>query len=78
MVQAAFSFQSTLSLSGYIAKTEYPDVSEALRYSLSHPAALQALPHWDYECDVLVLGFGAAGACAALEAARAGARVLLA
>src|SRR3954469_17125319 len=29
------------------------------------------------EVDVVVVGFGIAGACAALEAARAGARVLL-
>src|SRR5579863_8943732 len=35
IVQAAFAFQSTLSLSGYIAKTEYPAVTDALRYSLS-------------------------------------------
>jgi len=30
---------------------------------------------WDEVCDVLVVGFGAAGACAALEASAAGARV---
>jgi 3-oxo-5alpha-steroid 4-dehydrogenase len=34
-------------------------------------------PTWDVEADVVVVGFGAAGACAALEAARAGARVIL-
>jgi 3-oxo-5alpha-steroid 4-dehydrogenase len=28
--------------------------------------------HWDIEADVVVIGFGAAGACAALEAAAAG------
>ena len=32
---------------------------------------------WNAECDVLVVGFGAAGACAAIEAANAGARVLV-
>jgi 3-oxo-5alpha-steroid 4-dehydrogenase len=32
---------------------------------------------WDDETDVVVVGFGIAGACAALEAARAGARVVL-
>ena len=31
---------------------------------------------WDSEADVVVVGFGGAGACAALEAARAGARVV--
>jgi len=32
---------------------------------------------WDVEADVVVVGFGAAGACAALEAAAAGASVLI-
>lgn len=32
---------------------------------------------WTDDCDVLVVGFGMAGACAALEAARTGARVVL-
>ncbi len=49
----------------------------APRYSLSHPALLSDIGHWDFETDLAVVGFGAAGACAALEAARAGARVLL-
>jgi len=52
-------------------------VTQSLRYSLSHPAPLQQVGHWDYESDVIVIGFGAAGACAALEAARGGASVLL-
>ena len=34
-------------------------------------------PDWDVEADVVVVGFGAAGACAALEAAAAGADVLV-
>ena len=33
--------------------------------------------HWDIEADVVVVGFGAAGACAALEAAAAGRSVVL-
>ena len=33
---------------------------------------------WDDDCDVLVVGFGAAGACAAIEAAGAGAAVIVA
>src|SRR5204862_7464098 len=36
-----------------------------------------ALVTWDLKTDVIVVGFGAAGACAALEAATAGARVLI-
>ncbi len=34
-------------------------------------------PAWDIEADVVVVGFGIAGACAALEAARAGADVVI-
>ena len=34
-------------------------------------------PGWDEEVDVVVVGFGISGACAALEAARAGASVVL-
>jgi 3-oxo-5alpha-steroid 4-dehydrogenase len=34
-------------------------------------------PDWDVEADVVVVGFGAAGACAALEAASAGGSVLV-
>ncbi|MEM7410240.1 MAG: FAD-dependent oxidoreductase [Myxococcota bacterium] len=37
------------------------------------PAA--AVPSWDATDDVLIVGLGAAGACAAIEAGRAGARV---
>ncbi|MEL7550252.1 FAD-binding protein [Pseudomonas protegens] len=35
-----------------------------------------APPHWDDACDWLVVGFGAAGACAAIEAAEQGLQVL--
>ncbi len=52
-------------------------MSHSPRYSLSHPAPLADIGHWDFAADLVVVGFGAAGACAALEAARAGARVLL-
>jgi len=49
-------------------------VSEA---SLYRPLPASRVPRWDTECDVAVIGFGAAGACAAIEAAGAGARVVL-
>ena len=40
-------------------------------------AAKQEKTHWDAEADVIVVGFGGAGACAALEAAQPGASVLV-
>lgn len=36
-----------------------------------------SVDHWDMEADLVILGFGAAGAAAAITAARTGARVLL-
>lgn len=49
----------------------------AAAYSRTRPCRLQQVPRWDFEADVIVVGFGAAGASAAIEAARAGAKVLL-
>ncbi|AXQ30240.1 FAD-dependent oxidoreductase [Solimonas sp. K1W22B-7] len=46
-------------------------------YSRSRPCRLAEVPRWDAETGVAVVGFGAAGACAALEAVRAGAKVTL-
>ncbi|MGZ4475676.1 MAG: FAD-binding protein [Nocardioides sp.] len=47
--------------------------------SAESPAAvaISDVAEWSDEVDVVVVGFGIAGGCAALEAARAGARVLL-
>ncbi|MAL94302.1 MAG: flavoprotein [Haliea sp.] len=44
-------------------------------YTPGTPCRLADVPHWDAETDVLVVGFGIAGACAAIEAASAGASV---
>ncbi len=52
-------------------------MTEPLEIALSRPTALERVPRWDFEADVIVVGFGAAGACAAIEAKRGGARVLL-
>ena len=42
-----------------------------------HPERVAAIPGWDYEADVVVVGYGVAGASAAIEAARGGADVLV-
>ncbi|MCW6534784.1 FAD-dependent oxidoreductase [Sphingomonas lycopersici] len=39
--------------------------------------AASEVPAWDVETDVAIVGFGIAGACAAIEAAEAGAKVTL-
>ena len=41
------------------------------------PLAATEVPAWDLEADVVVVGLGAAGAAAAIEAAEAGASVLV-
>ena len=45
--------------------------------SLHRPIAISDVEAWDMDCDVAIIGFGAAGACAAIEAASAGAKVML-
>lgn len=45
--------------------------------SLHKPFPAAEVAQWDMETDVVVIGFGAAGACAAIEAANAGADVKL-
>ncbi len=47
------------------------------KFSLDRPCALREVSSWSVETDVIVVGFGAAGASAAIEAARAGAQVTL-
>ncbi|MGU7784603.1 FAD-dependent oxidoreductase [Burkholderia sp. PU8-34] len=46
-------------------------------YSLTRPLNLRDVRHWDADHDVVIVGFGAAGACAAIEAASAGADTLI-
>ena len=45
--------------------------------SIYKPFPAAEVPGWDLETEVAVIGFGAAGACAAIEAAGAGAKVIL-
>ncbi len=46
-------------------------------YSTSRPCPLREIPSFDIEADVLIVGFGAAGASAAIEAADSGATVAI-
>ncbi|WP_185268406.1 FAD-dependent oxidoreductase [Halopseudomonas xiamenensis] len=46
-------------------------------YSPARACPLAAVPGWDLEADVVVVGFGAAGACAAIEAREVGADVVV-
>lgn len=41
------------------------------------PQRANAITEWDFEADVVIAGYGVAGACAAIEAKRAGADVLV-
>lgn len=52
-------------------------MSDNPKFSPAQPLRLADVKQWDMETDVVVVGFGGAGACAAIEAADAGAQVLL-
>ncbi|HWR21935.1 MAG TPA: FAD-binding protein [Feifaniaceae bacterium] len=55
-----------------------PDVSpEATQAPAAAPAAFEDTINWDGEYDVVVVGYGAAGAVASITAADAGAKVLM-
>ncbi|NQV94332.1 MAG: FAD-dependent oxidoreductase, partial [Sphingomonadales bacterium] len=45
--------------------------------SLHKPYPVSQIKKWDFETDIAIIGFGAAGACAAIEAKEAGAKVML-
>ena len=49
----------------------------AMTYTASRPCRLADVPRWDGEADALIVGYGIAGACAALEAAEGGAACLI-
>lgn len=49
----------------------------ARAYDPSRALALEDVPQWDMEADIVVVGFGIAGACAAIEARNAGASVTI-
>lgn len=45
------------------------------RFSPGRPCPVEIVPQWDISTDVAIVGFGAAGSCAAIEALNAGAAV---
>ncbi|GAB5487245.1 MAG: FAD-binding protein [Parasphingorhabdus sp.] len=45
--------------------------------SLHKPYPVDEVSQWDFETDIAVIGFGAAGACASIEAVSAGAKVMI-
>jgi len=52
-------------------------VAEAAKTSPCHPRHRRDVVKWDRETDVAIVGFGGAGGCAAIEAADAGAEVII-
>ncbi len=53
------------------------DASTAQKSRPTRPRHVRDIPKWDAETDVVVIGFGGAGGCAAIEAADNGAEVML-
>ncbi len=53
------------------------DNAEMAKASPTKPRKLSDVKHWDFETDVAIVGYGGAGACAALEAADAGAETMI-
>ena len=45
--------------------------------SLHNPFPASEVARWDFETDIAVIGFGAAGACASIGPAETGAKVML-
>ena len=61
-----------------VADRPVPGTAERQRTTRTEdPISVADIPGWDRSADVVVVGLGVAGACAALEAHRAGAEVLI-
>jgi len=52
-------------------------VSESAKSTPTRPRRTSDVDQWDFETDVAIVGFGGAGACAAIEASDAGAEVCI-
>ncbi len=75
------SDQSKLTRRDFIKEAAMAGAAVAASGVLGSTTASASAPDipakWDYEADVVVVGLGAAGACAAIEATDAGAQVLV-
>ncbi len=70
--------RNTLSRRGLVKVASTGAAAAALAAGSAVGHAVAAVPDkWDQETDVLVIGYGGAGACAAIAAADAGAQVLI-
>jgi 3-oxo-5alpha-steroid 4-dehydrogenase len=52
-------------------------MSDSAKTNPAHPRRLRDVTRWDRETDVVIVGLGGAGGCAAIEAADAGAEVIV-
>ncbi len=52
-------------------------MSDKAKTNPSQTRKARDVAHWDHETDVAIVGFGGAGGCAAIEAADAGAQVII-
>ena len=52
-------------------------MSENAKTSPTQPKKLSEISEWDIETDVAIIGFGGAGACAAIEAHDAGSEAII-
>ncbi|HEY9033908.1 MAG TPA: FAD-binding protein, partial [Pseudomonadales bacterium] len=52
-------------------------MSDETKATPTEPRKLKDVHHWDYETDIAIVGFGGAGACAAIEAHDNGASVMI-
>ena len=52
-------------------------MSESHKSTPTEPKHINDISHWDIETDIAIIGYGGAGACAAIEAADAGSDVCL-
>lgn len=69
---------NTLSRRGLVKVASTGAAAAAIAAGTAIGRAAAAVPdHWDHETDIVVIGYGGAGACAAIAAADGGAQVII-